>query len=94
MWINKAGPEVSTYIECLNEFLEISDSILGNEDMQEGLPPLALVQLKALSEDIEALDKTLKSWNTPDIQALLANPKWHAIQSLAKDLYNTLMEAS
>jgi len=90
VWVEKTGPEMDSYIECIDEFLEISEAILNNKDMQEGISPSALSMLKQLSDDIKAFHKTIKGWDAQNVLLILADPKWGAIQSRSQELFSIL----
>lgn len=90
IWLKQAGPEVDSYIESVENFSEISDAFLHNTEMQELLGSTSCETLIKLSEEIEAFHKTLRGQDIENIQRVLSNPKWHAIQKLSKELYNLL----
>jgi hypothetical protein len=46
--------------------------------------------LRKLTDEIEAFDSTLSDKEMRDVQLILSNPKWHAIQNSSKELYDKL----
>lgn len=93
IWLNKAGPEYSSYLECKEEFSEVSNWFLHNEELGKLLDANHLKLLKNLSQEFDAFHRKIRDRDLANIHRVLTIAKWHKIQKLSKELYEVLSKS-